>query len=158
MHDPIYNAYWVRPERLMAGSHPAGNNETQTRDNVNLLREAGITFFVDLTEAGEDISYAPFIGPDAQYRHFPIVDMQTPDAPFMQRILDSIDTAIDAGQTVYVHCFAGIGRTGTVIGCWLVRHGLAGEAALDEIERLREGQIDSPQTNAQRNMILGWRG
>lgn len=34
--------------------------------------------------------------------------------------------ALAAGQTVYVHCYGGIGRTGTVVGCWLVRHGLSG--------------------------------
>ena len=35
-----------------------------------------------------------------------------------------------AGRRVYVHCRAGIGRTGTVIGCYLAEQGLDGPAAV----------------------------
>ena len=42
----------------------------------------------------------------------------------MTRILDDVDAALADGGAVYVHCWGGIGRTGTVVGCWLVRHGL----------------------------------
>ena len=48
----------------------------------------------------------------------------------MASILDAIDAALDGGKTVYVHCWGGVGRTGTVVGCWLVRHGKTGDEAL----------------------------
>ena len=57
----------------------------------------------------------------------------------MRAILDLIESAIDAGAPVYVHCWGGIGRTGTVVCCWLVERGLSGEQALVEIALLREG-------------------
>ena len=47
------------------------------------------------------------------------------EEPFLKHILDEIDGAILNGKTVYVHCLGGIGRTGTVVGCYLVRHGIA---------------------------------
>ena len=51
----------------------------------------------------------------------------------MSDILDAIDAALRDGKTVYVHCWGGVGRTGTVIGCWLVRHGKTGDEALSQI-------------------------
>jgi protein-tyrosine phosphatase len=61
---------------------------------------------------------------------------------------------------VYVHCRGGIGRTGTVIGCWLARNGLTGQAALDRIAELRAGTPDgytqSPETAAQRAFVLAF--
>jgi len=79
----------------------------------------------------------------------------------MVRILDMIDAELAEGRTVYVHCFGGIGRTGTVVGCHLVRHGKSGREALDEIEYLRRDTPAawqrSPETETQRQMVRAWR-
>jgi len=40
---------------------------------------------------------------------------------------------------VFVHCWGGVGRTGTVVGCLLVDAGHDGQAALDRITALRTG-------------------
>ena len=45
-------------------------------------------------------------------------------------ILATIGNAAAAGERVYLHCRAGIGRTGTVAACWLVQHGLDADQAL----------------------------
>jgi protein-tyrosine phosphatase len=45
-----------------------------------------------------------------------------PDAEMMGSVLDAIDTSLDEVGPAYVHCWGGHGRTGTAIGCWLVRH------------------------------------
>ena len=56
-----------------------------------------------------------------------IVDMDVPRSQQQTAgILDAIDKALEDGKNVYVHCWGGIGRTGTVVGCWLVRHGMTG--------------------------------
>ncbi len=59
-----------------------------------------------------------------------------------------------ANGAVYVHCWGGVGRTGTVVGCWLLRHGYAVPSdVIDTIQSLR--QVDpvrghaSPRTDAQ---------
>ncbi len=70
----------------------------------------------------------------------------------MVAALDTIDRLLDEGRTVYVHCWGGIGRTGTVVGSWLVRHQVtAPEQALDLLTELRAsdrgaGHRRSPET------------
>jgi protein-tyrosine phosphatase len=80
--------------------------------------------------------------------------MDVPTLAHMRWILDTIDAAVDEGRTVYIHCWGGIGRTGTVVGCYLVRQGMAGDQALQEITRRRG--IGSPETESQRQMVLNW--
>jgi protein-tyrosine phosphatase len=79
----------------------------------------------------------------------------------MHIILQTIDGYLAAGQPVYVHCYGGIGRTGTVVGCHLVQQGATGAAALAEIARRRQGTPDgyrqSPETEEQRRLVLAWR-
>jgi protein-tyrosine phosphatase len=92
----------------------------------------------------------------------PVNDMDVPSLPEMKEILDDIDAAIAAGRAVYVHCWGGLGRTGTVVGCWLARHGIArGKSALKKLRELRGGAAnavhDSPQTATQKVMVMKWR-
>ena len=87
--------------------------------------------------------------------------MSTPTVKEMTEILDAIDASAKAGKVVYLHCAAGLGRTGVVVGCYLVRHGASGEEALEEIPRLRQRDLPgdsmiSPYTEGQRNMVRVW--
>ena len=166
---PISNSYWVRPGRLLAGEHPGARDDRQSPQRLRQLLEAGVNFFLDLTEAGEyglepylDLlrGEAQALGLEVEHQRMPIQDRGTPTSGQMTRILDAIDTALEAGRTVYVHCYAGIGRTGTVVGCYLVRDGKSGQAALEEIAHLRRdipsGWTTSPETAAQRRMVRDW--
>ena len=78
----------------------------------------------------------------------------------MTRILTTIREEIAAGRPVYVHCWGGVGRTGTVVGCWLVDSGLAGPAAIERIAELRAATPDrerqSPETDAQCRYVCEW--
>ena len=58
---------------------------------------------------------------------------------FLVQILDDLDQALADGHRVYLHCFGGIGRTGTVVGCYLVRHGMTGNEVLEQIAAWRRG-------------------
>ncbi len=163
-------SYWVRPAQLLAGEYPRDWSDDSSRRKLRRLLESGVTFFLDLTEDGEYglKSYASLLQQEAaalgrgvEHHRMPIRDRATPKPGEMQRILATIDKALAASQTVYVHCYGGIGRTGTVVGCYLVRHGMDGEEALEEIARLRQakpsGWIDSPETAEQRQMVRDWK-
>ena len=69
--------------------------------------------------------------------------------------LDAIDAELGAGGIVYVHCWAGCGRTGVIVGCWLVRHGLDPRNALARIAAARGSGC--PQTIDQRLAVLEWK-
>lgn len=169
MNIPIPDSYWVRPGQLLAGEYPRTPDEAGSRLKLRHFLAVGVNFFLNLTEADEYglKSYHELLQSEAasegyavEHHRMTIPDFNTPSPAQMVQILDTIDTALAGGRVVYVHCFGGIGRTGTVIGCYLVRHGLSGEAALAEIARLRQHTPDggrpSPETEAQRSMVRGW--
>ncbi len=164
---PIPDAYWVVPGRLLAGEYPGAKMDAEARRKLRLFLGAGVNFFLDLTEEAELAPYAPALREEAAARHLavehcrmPIPDLGTPQPAEVTRILDTIDAAIAAGRRVYVHCWGGIGRTGTVVGCYLVRHGLTGDQALAAIARLREGTPDAhrgaPETHDQQERVRTW--
>jgi protein-tyrosine phosphatase len=165
---PIKGAYWVR-DNLIVGEYPRGWNGRRLRSRLRQLLQAGVTFFLDLTEEGEKglrpytgslRKEAAFTGQVVEYKRMPIPDFDTPTVEQMRRILDALDKALAKGHIAYLHCYAGLGRTGTVAGCYLVRHGMQGQEALEELVRLRhrtdlEGQ-SSPVTDEQRQMVYDW--
>ena len=56
--------------------------------------------------------------------------------------------AVNAGQAVAVHCGAGLGRTGTLVACYLVAGGLSAEEAIAKVRRLRPGSIETLEQEA----------
>lgn len=156
--------------QLLAGEYPGAREPEEAREKIDRLLDAGVNLFIDLTEAGEYglHPYAQMVafaagerGARVSYQRLSIKDMSTPSRAQMGQTLDVVDAALAEGYGVYVHCYGGIGRTGTVIGCWLVRHGLSGRQALAKIGAWRRGTPDgwrrSPETEAQLNMVLTWR-
>jgi hypothetical protein len=159
---PLPDSYWVVPGRLLAGEYPGAAEEWAARRQVRRLGWCGVQEYVDLTVPGED-RLRPYehLLDGAVRRSFPVADRGVPEAAEMEAILAAIDESLAAERVVYVHCFGGIGRTGTVVGCWLVRHGMPGERALEQIALWREGTpgeaIPSPETWEQRDFVLAWR-
>ncbi|MBV9343973.1 MAG: ADP-ribosylglycohydrolase family protein [Gammaproteobacteria bacterium] len=158
------NAYWVVPGRFLAGEHPAAAGTATLRARLKALRAAGINCFIDLTEAGEAVSYARELPAGVAYFRQPIHDHGLPDSPArMSEILDCLAAALRDERRVYLHCRAGIGRTGTVAGCWLVEQGRTGTEALAELNRLwqqspRSLQWSSiPETDSQIDYVRRWR-
>jgi protein-tyrosine phosphatase len=116
---------------LRSGPYPV---ESQLADDT--------TLFVDLTEEGELRPYAHLLPPGSRHVRAPIADFGVPGEEQMAAALDLIDDALAAGDVVYVHCRAGVGRTRTVIGCHRRRHGL--DPGLE------------PETGAQRAFVRAW--
>jgi hypothetical protein len=141
---PITESYWVEPGRLLAGEHPGHWDENVMRRRVCGLLDAGITLFIDLT-APEDGAgaYQGLLekvsrerGIYAEYLSVPLPEETVPDhVEDMVYALSEIQFALESGLRVYVHCTDGVGRTGMVIGCWLVERGFDPEDALDELAR-----------------------
>jgi hypothetical protein len=168
---PLPHSYWVVEDRLAAGAYPFhGLPEVGERTIAALLAE-GITAFVDLTRpqdpSTQDRFAVPYdetlarLSPEARVVSRPIRDMALPTREEAAATLDAIDGLLAEGHAVYVHCLGGLGRTGTVIGCWLVRHRAAdSDAVLDVLTGLRASGgrrvPRSPETREQARFVRSW--
>ena len=141
--------------RLIAGRHPCALSPDEAAENVRRLAHEGVTLFLDLTQAGELEPYAAHVERPARYASRPIRDFSVPTREQLVAILDEIDAELAAGGVVYVHCWAGCGRTGVVVGSWLVRHGADPQRALKRIADARGPGC--PQTLEQRLLVLDWK-
>ena len=160
---PLPNTYWVIPGRLLAGEYPGGADFTDSRARLARLREAGINCFVDLTEEGELPAYRHLLPFNAKYRRCAILDMGVPnDFSEIARLIEYIQAELALGRGIYVHCRAGIGRTGLLIGCFLAQRGDDGPAALKELNNLwRQNERAKswpavPQTPRQAEYVREW--
>jgi len=132
-----------------------------------------VRLFIDLTEEGELEPYDDALAVEAarlgienfEHRRFAIPDVAIPESREpTARALDTIDRGSRELPIVYIHCKGGVGRTGTIVGCYLRRRfGLTGDEALDTIARLWEGVEksarcpSSPETIPQCNYVREWK-
>lgn len=182
---PSFPSYWLLPGEIAAGPYPGARQSEEASRKLRGLLTQGVRAFVDLTQPGEVTTQgrlAPYgdalaeaagaLGLVAAYVRFPIRDLGVPAPEEMVRILDHLDALRLGGSPTYVHCLGGFGRTGTVLGCYLVRHAGAllgtadardaGTRALERIVLQREAYAmpfawDSPQTAAQFALVRSWR-
>lgn len=161
--------YWIEPGRLLAGAHPSSRSMGDTLQRLEALVRLGVTAFIDLTERGEAAPYAQLLpeqgrgGRTIECMRMALPDHKVPATPrLMTEILEHMERMFAAGHCVYLHCRAGIGRTGTVVGCHLVRRGMDPEAALEHLQRLwEEGGRTSvwphtPETDEQTEYVRNW--
>jgi protein-tyrosine phosphatase len=167
---PIPDSYWVVPSSFLAGEYPAHPQITNAVLRLNAFLQMGFTTFINLTRDGELPPYdvvlmeqAAEYGLQVNHLRFPIRDFGLPTADEMKNILDAIDAALAKGEKIYLHCWGGVGRTGTTVGCYLVRHGRTGEDALNQLAQWwREVPKSafypaSPETDEQREFVLQWK-
>ena len=167
---PIPQSYWVKPGLLLAGEYPGSYDEVTAERRIVSFLNAGVRTFINLTQPHELVPYdevlkeqARILDVNTAHHRFSIVDRSIPSVETMWNILNSIDDSIQNGQCVYVHCWGGVGRTGTTVGCYLVRHGMSGEQALGQIAEWwqavpkRVVYPRSPETDEQVEFILNWK-
>ena len=142
----------IAPGRLIAGRHPCAWGPEPAPAEVAELLASGVTLFLDLTQDGELEPYAHLVTPPARHVRIPIRDFSVPTPAVLESALDEIDAELAGGGLVYVHCWAGCGRTGVVVGSWLVRHGMTPHEALALIAETRGPGC--PQTLEQRLVVL----
>jgi atypical dual specificity phosphatase len=126
------NFSWLIPGKL------AGSMGPVSRDQLRYLKAQGVGALVRMeprTVSGEEVGLADM----AEY----VVDFSAPSLEQVGRIVAFIDAQLEGGVAVDVSCRAGMGRTGTVLACYLVHTGHTAEEAIGRVRRLRPGSVEA---------------
>ncbi len=122
-------------------------------DDLFSIAEAGVTMLVSLTEdAVPTERLRPF---GIAGRHLPIRDMGVPSMSEAMALCHDLMRAIERGQVVAVHCRAGLGRTGTILGCLGVCEGMGADEAIARVRQRAPGSIQTEEQVAFVRLFAG---
>jgi ADP-ribosyl-[dinitrogen reductase] hydrolase len=165
--DDFVHAWWVEHPSILAGEYPGSPEPVRASQKVHVLIDAGIRTFIDLTTPEDRLApYALHVEQaaddrqlDLRHLRFPIPDLGTTTDEGYARIIGAIDEAAGRGG-VYIHCWGGIGRTGTVVGCLLAEGGAEYQHVLDQLRAMRAGTRKAgrwcPETDEQHEVVARW--
>lgn len=141
---------WVIPGRL------AGARAPMTDRDLRVLSDLGISLLVRLTEA-RFVTTEQIQQTGLEDLHDPVPDFGVPTLEQAQRIVERVQSTMISGRAAVISCFAGHGRTGTMLSCCLVAQGLSAAAAFQFMELI--GRPHS-ETEEQREVVCrfasGW--
>ena len=136
----MFKINWLIPEKL------AGSRYPEPHDLPDIYQE-GIRAIISLEqyEDPEIITKNRF-----EHLHIPIPDFTAPSLAQLKRTIGFISSMIDKFKPVLVHCYAGIGRTGTVLTGYLISQGMDVDNALRKVRSRIPGAV---QTNDQEHIL-----
>lgn len=141
---------WLIPNQLAASRGP------RSKEDLRFLKEIGVDCLIRLADIDE-VSVTPKDVSEAGLEDFhePVPDYCPPSQAQLDRLVSYIDSKIKEGKRVAVSCRAGLGRTGTLLACYLVHKGLDYESALAKVRENRPGSVKTfQQENAVRRYAL----
>ncbi|HLC10143.1 MAG TPA: dual specificity protein phosphatase 23 [Nitrosopumilaceae archaeon] len=128
------NFSWLINNKLAGSGMPTSSTELQW-----VIRQ-GIKSVITMTENPLPESWIQ----DVKYLHVPTEDFSAPDMEKIDHTIDFIQERIKNGEPTMVHCAAGVGRTGTILACYLIKHhNFSVKDAIDKVRKERPGSIQS---------------
>ena len=133
---------WLIENKLAGSGIPTSINE------VEWVIEQGVKSIVTVREEPLDDDWVK----DVNYLHIMSNDMGVPEFDDLTHAIDFIHRRITNNEPVMVHCLAGMGRTGTLLACYLVKYQKM--SADDAIRKVREERPGSIQSYPQEEIIF----
>lgn len=109
--------------------------------DLEFLKDNGIEAIVSLTELPLHRTLIEEFG--FEYKHIPVADLTSPTQEQIDEFLSFVNNLISSKKRIVVHCDAGIGRTGTMLACYLVNKGYDAKRAILEVRKKRPGSIET---------------
>jgi atypical dual specificity phosphatase len=131
---------WLEADSIAACRYP------RTEQELRGLAEQGISVLVNLHERPHPSETLTRQG--LTELHLPVPDFTPPTPAQLAHGVAAIDQAIADGHKIAVHCGAGLGRTGTLLACYLVKRGLAPDIAIERVRTARPGSVETPEQEA----------
>jgi protein-tyrosine phosphatase len=118
-----------------------------------LLPKLKVKLVIKLTRRGiSNKLKEPLRENGVEFKELSIRDFGIPDENTIKQYLQSICETINKGGAVLIHCIAGCGRTGTMIGLFLVSHSYSPEKAINLIHNVLGANC--PETNSQIELLF----
>ena len=97
--------------------------------DIHALHQQGVRAIVSLTTSSliglSDITQDLFEELDIAYFHSPVRDHYPPTQEQTEEILEFIEQMKNEERKTFVHCHAGVGRTGTILHAYFLKQGLS---------------------------------
>ena len=155
---PIYGDVWRKVHGTVTGrpdkfswlieNKLAGSGIPTSINEVQWVIEQGVKSIVTVREEPLDDDWVK----DVNYLHIMSNDMGVPEFDDLIHAIDFIHRRITNNEPVMVHCLAGMGRTGTLLACYLVKYQKM--SADDAIRKVREERPGSIQSYPQEEIIF----
>jgi atypical dual specificity phosphatase len=128
------NFSWIIENKLAGSAIPT------SIDEVQWAIEQGVKSIVTIREDPLDDDWVK----DVNYLHVSSNDMGVPEFADLTYAVDFIHRRITNSEPVMVHCLAGMGRTGTILACYLIKYQkMSANEATEKIREERPGSIQS---------------
>ncbi len=140
----IPNFGWIMEEELAGSGDVSGwgrSDSSLLRQNLAWLEKLGLRSIVTLTESSLDESVLKEF--DIVYKHIPIMDMSAPQLASINEFVAFSGDCLEINKPVLVHCSAGLGRTGTMLSCFLVNTGMDPLDAIAKVRKRRPGSVET---------------
>ena len=136
------NFSWLIEGKLAGSAIPTSFEE------IKWLVDGGVKSIVTVREESLDDDWIKNIN----YLHIHSNDMGVPEFDDLVNSVDFIHERITNNEPVMVHCLAGLGRTGTILACYLIKY--EEMSADDAIQKVRNERYGSIQSFSQEEIIF----
>ena len=146
----VHGTITGRPDKFswLIENKLAGSAIPTSIDEVQWTIDQGVKSIVTIREEPLDESWIK----DVNYLHILSNDMGVPEFNDLVYAVDFIHRRVTNNEPVMVHCLAGMGRTGLILACYLIKY--LKMSASEATEKVREERPGSIQSYPQEEIIF----